>query len=259
MTRPARFGMLRAMRGREASLGLVGPICLWLCACTGGTETGNPVVTGSLSYTGFSSAPEQYGIGEGGEVATIEAAWFNLAEVRVSATGCGAPAHADFEIAGLGLGDHAAGNHNSTAFEVSAGSFCQVELPFVSVPADASSGPERLRGHAVLLEGRLANGTPFSILSDAAPRLPLQSEPGGFALSAGRADALVAFDFAVWLGRLDFAGATVNDGALEISAASNRSLLEPFEEDLGAGVVLYRDGDADGVVDEEPEELARVR
>jgi hypothetical protein len=253
-----RRGM-RGMRGRDALLGLVAPCCLWLVGCAGGTETGNPVVTGSLSYTGVTSSPQRFGVGQGGEVATIEAAWFNLDVVTVSATGCGAPAHADLEIAALGLGDHAAGNHNSTAFQVEPGSFCRVELPFVSVPDDASSGPERLRGHAILLEGRLADGTPFSILSNAVPKLPLQSEPGGFRLATGSADALVAFDFAGWLGRLDFAAATLTGGVLEISAESNRELLAQFEEDLGAGVVLYRDADADGRLDDEPDELARVR
>jgi hypothetical protein len=251
--------MLRGMRGRDASLGLIWPFCFWLVGCTGGTETGNPIVTGSLSYTGVTSSPQQFGVGQDGTVATIEAAWFNLDVVTVSATGCGAPDHPDLEIAALGLGDHAAGNHNSTAFEVDPGSFCRVDLPFVSVPDDASSGPARLRGHAILLEGRLADGTPFSILSDAVPKLPLQSEPGGFELVAGSADALVAFDFAAWLGRLDFTAATLTDGVLEISAELNRELLEQFDEDLGAGVVLYRDANADGQLDDEPEELARVR
>lgn len=244
--------MLPHMRLLVASL-------LGLCGCTGGTETGNPVVTGSLSYTGYSSAPARYGVGRDAEVARIDSAWFNLTEVTVSASGCGAPEREGFEIAALGLGDHAAGNHNSTAFEASAGSFCNVELPFAPVASDAAVGPERLRGHALLLEGTLADGTPFSVLSDAAPSLPLQAEPGGFALTAGRADALVAFDFAVWLGSVSFESATLEDGAIVISATQNSDLLDQFENSLPAGVVLYRDEDADGVLDDEAEELARVR
>jgi hypothetical protein len=232
---------------------------LVVCGCTGGTETGNPVVSGSLSYTGYSSVPERFGVGRDGEVARVDSAWFNLAAVTVSAAGCGAKEREGFEIDALGLGDHAAGNHNSTAFETYAGSFCQLELPFAPVSSDAATAPEPLRGHALLLEGTLAAGTPFSILSDVEPRLPLQSEPGGFALSPGRADALVAFDFAVWLGHLSFETATVEDGVITISPAQNSDLLDQFENDLPAGVVLYRDRDADGVVDPEPEELARVR
>lgn len=260
MTRWQPLGMLRGMRGFElALLGVLCAPCLGLGGCTGGTQTGNPVVTGSLSYTGYSSAPERYGVGTDADVARVESAWFNLASISVSAAGCGAPEREGFEIAALGLGDHAARSHNSTAFELSPGSFCSVDLPFVRVPDDASSGPSALRGHAILLEGSLADGTPFSILSDAVPSLPLQAEPGGFELSAGSADVLVAFDFATWLGNLDFASATLEDGAIAISADSNRELLEQFENDLVAGVVLYRDADADGVVDDVPEELARVR
>jgi hypothetical protein len=224
--------------------------------CTGGTETGNPVVQGTLSYTGYSSAPERFGVGEGGDIATIRSAWFNLEALTVSVAGCGSQEGEAFTVAALGLGDHAAGAHVSTPFEARPGAFCSVQLPFVTVPADATAGPPQVRGHALLLTGALADGTEYSIVSDTQPVVELQAPVGGFALSSGRADVLVAFDFSTWLQDLDLAGANLTDGNIVVSAESNQDLLATFEASLSAGVALYRDAGADGVLDDNPELLA---
>lgn len=230
-----------------------------LVACTGGTETGNPVVAGTLSYSGYSSEPDRIGVGEGGDVATIEQAWFALDRVAISKQGCDQGRGQDFEVPALGLGDHAAGAHVSTAYEAEAGAFCHVELPFVPVADDAESGPAELRGHSLLIVGQLADGTALSILSDAQPSVVLEADADGFVLETGLSDALVAFDFARWLEGIDFAQAERIDDTIVISAESNAALLEQVEANLAAGIVLYRDADADGVLDDDPEELARVR
>jgi hypothetical protein len=250
--------MLRVMKQGLVARGAVGWLLL-AAGCTGGTETGNPVVTGSLAYTGHSSAPEQIGVREGGDVVTVSGAWFELDAVSVSATGCASGAGEDFEIAALGLGDHAAGAHVSTRYEAAQGTFCSLELPFARVAEDSSGGPEALRGHTLLLSGQLADGTEFSLVSDAEPALLLEAEAGGFELAAGLADAVVAFDFAAWLADLDFASATLDAGRIVISPDSNAELLEQLESNLAAGVVLYRDQDGDGFLDADPQELARVR
>ncbi len=256
MTRREALGMLPAMkRGLVSSLALGSS--LFVSGCTGGTETGNPVVTGSLSYTGYSSASDQIGVREGGELATVSGAWFELDTVSVAS--CDSAGGEDFEVTALGIGDHAAGAHVSTSYQASAGSFCRVELPFARVADDASNGPEELRGHSLLLTGQLADGTEFSLVSDAQPRLLLEAEAGGFELSAELPDAVVAFDFATWLADLDFAGATLDAGRVVISPDANGMLLEQFESNLAAGVVLYRDADGDGFLDAAPQELARVR
>jgi hypothetical protein len=258
VTRGESLGMLPAMKQGLLSSLAVGSLLLGT-GCTGGTETGNPIVTGSLSYTGYSSAPDQIGVREGGEVATVSSAWFELDTVSVSSLGCTGGQGDDFDVAALGLGDHAAGAHVSTSYMASEGNFCSVELPLSRVADDASNGPEELRGHSLLLTGQLADGTEFSLVSDAQPRLVLEAEAGGFELSVELSDAVVAFDFATWLGDLDFAAATLDAGRIVISPDSNAELLEQFESNLAAGVVLYRDADGDGFLDAEPEELARVR
>lgn len=256
MTRARCFGMLPAM-DRVFAVGLG-----WLLvACTGGTETGNPVVTGTLSYSGYSSAPDRVGVGvgEGGDVATIEQAWFALDRVAISTEGCEQGRGQDFEVPALGLGDHAAGAHVSTDYEAEAGTFCHVELPFLSVAEDAEAGPVELRGHSLLIVGQLADGTALSIVSDARPRVLLEADASGFVLDLGSSSALLTFDFARWLEGVDLAQAERVDDAVVISPDSNPELLEALEANLAAGVVLYRDAEGDGVLDDEPEELARAR
>jgi hypothetical protein len=260
VTRPHRQGMLRAMRARSW-LGFGWVLCALSClACNSGTETGNPSLTGALSYTGYSSKPAYVGVREAGSVATIENAWLDLDSVSISPDGdCGISGGEAFVVPALGVGDHAAGAHNFTAYAAKAGSFCRVDLPFARVPSDASSGnvPDQLPGNSLLITGTLSDGTPFSIASSATPVVQLRAEGAGFMLSADQPDAVMAFDFAAWLDGVDFDAAERSDGQIVISTDSNSSLLATFEQNLAAGVTLYRDRDGDGVIDVDAELLAR--
>lgn len=260
MTWCGAFGMLQRMSARVRILAWsVGALMPLLAGCTGGTETGNPSITGQLSYTGVSSAPTEIGVREGGDVATVRAAWFSLDRVTVSAAGeCGISGDDEFVVDALGIGDHAAGIHNVTAFEAVAGAFCSVEVPFVAVPADEEAAPVELRGHVVVLAGELADGTPFVIQSDEPALVRLQAAGRGFELSSNAADALIAFDFATWLADVDLASASVEAGQVALSETSNTALLREVEARLAKGVALYRDSDGDGVIDGEPELLANV-
>jgi hypothetical protein len=259
VTQPRRTGMLRAMRARVrlASWWLVG--ALSCVACNSGTETGNPSVNGALSYTGYSSKPD-YGVREGGAVATIANVWLDLGPVSISPEGpCGIEGGEEFSVPALGVGDHAAGSHNSTAYAAKAGSFCDVALPFARVPSQAGGAnlPEELRGNSLLITGKLIDETPFSIASDAISLIRLRAEGSGFVLSADQADAVIAFDFGAWLDGIDLAAADRVDGQIVISSSSNRSLLVALEGNLAAGVALYRDRDGDGLVDVDAELMAR--
>lgn len=266
MTLARRLGMLpRVNVQRSGSVfSLLAACAVLVAGCNSGTETGNPSVTGSLSYTGYSSAPDDYGIGEGGSIATIERAWFGTAEVDFSissADGCEGDAPEGFVAPALGVGDHAAGNHNSTPFTAKPGAFCGVELPFVPVSRTAEGVPAELAGHAILVEGTLADGTPFRIVSDSAPRVQLTADVNGaFDLGANEADLLLAFDFATWLSRMELILLEPNeDGVIEITAETNAAALSAFETSVGEGVRLFRDRDADGALDEDPELLAEAR
>lgn len=260
MTRPRGKGMLRAMRARVwlGSRALVG--ALSCVACNSGTETGNPSLTGALSYTGYSSNPADYGVRDDGAVATVANAWLDLDSVRISPDGaCGIDGGEAFSVPALGVGDHAAGRHNSTAYAAKAGSFCSVTLPFARVsPSETTANlPDELRGNSLLITGKLADGTPFSIASSAIPVVELRAETSGFVLAAGKDDVVIAFDFAAWLDRIDWAAVERLDGQIVISASSNGSSLATFEANLAAGVALYRDRDGDGLIDVDAELLAR--
>lgn len=260
MTRPRGLGMLRPMRAR-VWLGwcwLLGALsCI---ACNSGTETGNPSLTGALSYTGYSSKPTDYGVRDDGAVATITNAWLDLDSVSISPDGaCGVDGGDAFVVPALGVGDHAAGQHNATAYTAKAGSFCSVALPFARVPgtSGAADVPAELRGNSLFITGKLADGTPFSIASSATPVIELRAGDSGFELSADRSDIVIAFDFAAWLEGVDLAAAERVDGQVVISSRSNRDLLATFEENVATGVALYRDRDGDGLVDTDAELLAR--
>jgi hypothetical protein len=231
-----------------------------LAGCAGGTETGNPSLTGQLSYTGISSAPASIGVRGGGAVANVQNAWFGLGQVTVSSSGdCGLNRNRTFSVPALGIGDHAAGAHNATEFEGAAGAFCSVELPFQSVAADDTKSPAELRGHGIVVAGELADGTPFLLRSDAAPIVRLQGEANGFEFSAQDPNVLIAFDFATWLQGVDWAAASVDAGRINVDAGSNTDILRSFESQLASGVALYRDVDGDGVLDDLPVLLAHAR
>ncbi len=250
--------MVVAMRAR-VSIASCLPALLGLSgACTSGTETGNPSLTseGLLSYTGYSSKPDEFGVLEGGSIATVTRAWLDLDTVTISPEGnCGIERGGAFTTPGLGIGDHAAGKHNSTAYEAPQGLFCTVALPFLKVPASASGVPDELQGQSLLIEGNLADGTPFSIASRSAQVIELEAVGTGFEL-VKLPDVLMAFDFAAWLGAIDFADAALSDGRIIISDSSNVALLGQLEANLAAGVALYQDHNADGVVDSDAQLLA---
>jgi hypothetical protein len=230
-------------------------------ACTGGTETGNPSFSGALSYTGYSSSPD-IAVGESGAEPrlSVENAWLSLDGVTLSREGaCALEATDAVRLPALGVGDHAAGAHNFTPFEAAAGAYCNVELPLKRVTSaeELGSAPAELEQHSILLTARLADGTPLRILSAATPRVVLLPDRAGFELLESGGDLLIAFDFAAWLGELDFTAATRVEGAIEVSEQANPELLAAFEAQLSRGVALYRDRDGDGRLDAELELLAR--
>jgi len=255
MTAAERLGKLRKMPPRLGLLALL----LALPSCTGGTEAGNPKFEGALSYTGISSSPEDYAIKAPGAVASIESAWLDLAAVEISAEGACEGDGQTVTIQGLGVGDHAAGAHVETAFEARPGTFCSFSLPFERAARVPDGAPEELTGHSILLLGELADGTPFRLVSDAVPLLHLEAEAGGFELTNTRANVLVAFDFAAWLGAVPLSEAAREGDAIRIDSEHNAELLAAFDQALASGVALYRDANADGKLDEDAELLARAR
>jgi hypothetical protein len=221
-----------------------------LSGCTGGTETGNPPFEAKLSYTAYSTRPETISVGGAGSVLTVSAAWLDLGDVGFVIGGtCAAPDAESLFAAGLGVGDHAAAKPASTRFTLNTGSYCEVDLPFISVPsALPDEAPPELADHSIMLQGTLANGTSFSVLSNTTTTTRLAPPAGDFTVRKESPNVLFAFDVAAWLGALDFSSANIQGGSITVSADQNPALLELFEARLGRGVSLYPDENGDGHV-----------
>jgi len=258
VTRVRRLGMLgfvvRCIARMSLALSLVAA-----SGCSSGTETGNPPFQAELSYTAYSSEPESIGVRDPGRQAVVDSAWLDLDAVTLrDASSCAAAAPTVTSVPALGIGDHAAGQHNATRFSLSGGEYCGLDLPFVLAPAAAIRGavPPDLEQHSIMLAGALADGTRFTLLSAATPTVRLVADASRFEISAEHAQTLIAFDVAAWLGDLDWASAVRSGGAIQISADANSALLTQFESRLARGVALYRDADGDGQLDANAERLA---
>jgi len=231
-----------------------------LGACSGGTETGNPpLFKAELSYTAYSGLPTLVGVRAPSSEVVVDHAWLDLDSVALLGAGsCAASAPTPVSLPALGVGDHAAGQHNATSFALRGGEYCALELPFVLAPrAELGAGaPADLEHHSIMLAGELADGTPFTLLSTSTPRVRLRADSGSFEISENHARTLIAFDLAEWLADLNWADATRVDGVIRITSEDNPALLAQFESQLGRGIALYRDENGDGQLDEQPERLA---
>jgi hypothetical protein len=242
---------------------LVRFFALVLCAttggCSGGTETGNPPFRAELSYTAYSSMPLRVGVREPSSQTVVDSAWLDLDAVALIGAGrCGQAEARPVSVPALGVGDHASGQHNSTVFALAASEYCALELPFVLAQQSelGKDAPPDLARHSIMLAGALADGTQFTLLSAATPRVRLNADSGSFEISAAAPRTLIAFDVAEWLADLDWATATRVNGAIRISPDENPALLAQFEANLPRGVALYRDENGDGKLDELPVRLA---
>jgi len=227
--------------------------------CTGGTETGNPPFKAELSYTAYSSDPTRVGVRAPSTQLVVDNAWLDLDGVALLGTGsCADTTPATLSLPALGIGDHAAGQHNATVFRVASGDYCALEVPFVLAPQSevGEGAPPDLARHSIMLAGALSDGTPFTLLSASTPRVRLLADAGSFEISAQSSRTLIAFDLAAWLADLNWEQAARVDGVIHISTDENAALLAQFEGQLARGIALYRDEDGDGQLDAQPERLA---
>lgn len=234
--------------------------CSWLSGCAG-TETGNPSFVGKLGYDAYTSAPSVVALtmalqGSAEPALTVDNAWLVLGDVELQrGSDCeGRGAHV--AIDGLGAGDHATGQAPPTEFESAEGKYCGVRLPFAPSAELPEGAPESLTAESVLVSGKLPDGRAYEIHSKLQESLSLHATAGDFVMDSDHNSVVIGFDVARWLRELRWDEATVSDGSIVISEASNRELLEQFEAALPAGVALFRDRDADGELDPDPEQLA---
>jgi hypothetical protein len=230
-----------------------------LTACAG-TETGNPSFAGELAYNTHASDPAVAALrtSEGG--AQVDSAWLVLGDARfVDAAHCERRDEVEFNVQGLGAGDHATPAAAVSEFQLEVGDYCGLELPLIRAAAGElpDDAPAQLEGHSIVIEGEGADGRPFRIESGAELPLFLAADDGSFLMDADGAQVLVGFDVSVWLSDVDLSSATASDdGVVVVSSDSNSGLLDAFEQNLPRGVALFRDPEGQRVVDEAGAELA---
>jgi hypothetical protein len=235
--------------------------CLLMLAACAGTEAGNPPFDGTLSYAAYSKDVSVAALRVGdGQAPVVQTAWLALGDVRfVPAADCTAHAEAPIGSPALGVGDHASGHATKTRLELAEGSYCAVRLPLLLAGANVGNAPAALPGHSMLIEGRLADGSTFSIRSRLNRELYLGAQPKAFEMSPAAGSVLIAFDLSAWLKDLDFTTAQSQAGVLIVDEGHNPELLRRFEQNVVSGTALYRDAKASGEIDPSVAPLASGR
>jgi hypothetical protein len=130
--------------------------------------------------------------------------------------------------------------------------YCAVDLTLRRSRGKADEVPLELRGHSILIRARRADGTRVLLRSRLDSTVRLAAGEGGFELAAEKTRLVLAADLARWLGDLDLSLADVPDDGerpvIRIDERHNRDLLRAFEEDVAAGLGLYRGDDDDAAL-----------
>lgn len=230
----------------------------WLCLGCAGTETGNPSVVAQIALTAHSSDHGRVAIraAEGG--LTLQRAWLSLGALSLlEGSDCSAETRR-FTAAALGAADHAEPRAALLALDAEDGEYCGLAVPFAPSMEVPPGAPAELGELSVLLEGNLPDGAAFSLASAASREVLVRVAAPGFALDSQRSALLLGFDVATWLRDPSLVDASRElDGSVRIDAMRNVTLLRGFEAALAPGIELYRDRDADAVLDPQPEFLGR--
>lgn len=237
---------------------LLTALSLALIGCASGTETGNPSLTVSLSFSAHSSKPDIVAVREGSAAVVVSEVWLSLGPVALVEGDDCALGSERFESAALGVGNHAAAQPGHTDVKTEPSAFCSLELEFVSSAEIPSGAPSALSGRSIAVKGELADGTAFLLVSGYEGHVPVRAVDTSFALSDGEAAMLLGFDLAAWLEGIELATLSrEDDGSILIDEQRNAALVAAFEAALPGGLELYRDRDADGRLDQDPELIAR--
>ncbi len=142
--------------------------------------------------------------------------------------------------------------------------FCRFELEVKKVRAqDQPDGaPDDILDRAVWIEGRLPDGTPFTLETREDDKLRLEPTAGDFfELPDGESRLFLAFDLNTWFNGLSFDDVgeegedePIEDGVLRIDKEVDEDWTKEFRDNLVDSVRLFRDLDGDGVLDPEERE-----
>jgi hypothetical protein len=246
----------------------------WLCACAGGTETGNPSFTGTLEYNAYTTNAAQVALrvetsDPEPSALVVDEAWLVLGDVGFysgasgteDAGACDPSTEAAAHSKGIGPGDHAAEAFATADITLAAGDYCGVRVPFEPASAarvaELTGAPEALAGHSIVITGTLPDGRAFELRSASEHEVFLSADDAAFEMSREAGNVLIGFDVAQWLSPLDFSAATVDaDGVVYVDGERNPQLLSAFDAQVASGTALFRDPDDDGAVKTDSVRLA---
>jgi len=215
-------------------------------ACTV-TETGNP----SLALTAHTTDDRFWTVGPG---AVVEHMWVVIGGMRfVSRDECAAASGVS-QVSGPLIVDLVSGD--VLEVNLADAEYCRLEVDYALGTAPLPEGaPAELAGAAFVIEGTTADGQPLRIISRNPMRYRLDANLTDFAVSPDERSFILSVDVSDLLARVAL-GVTVErpDGSIVISADENEAQLTVIEEDVERSLHLFRDADADHVLD--MEELA---
>lgn len=242
---------------RLALQGAAATAVVCLCACAGGTETGNPAVPVSIALGIRSSDPSVVAIHGDSSSSAIEEAWVAFGDPLFLGKGeCGMiddiPMRGPTRIAA----DLAAPDA-TIELEVEPGTSCGMWVPINgrTPEADLPKGaPPELAMASIVLRGARADGTPFILEHDEQDELEVVATRGTFDVSELGPTLFLAFDVADLMRNVDLDAMDVKpdaDGLIRINGTDNHMALhEAFDLQLECSLELYRDEDGNGELDE---------
>lgn len=225
-----------------------------------GTETGNPSLA-LVAVDAHSSDPARVSVRGTTSAVVIDQAWIAFGAFGLVPEGGCPGTTGEREGAVLGVGDHS--EPGAVSFDIpldDASRFCGLVAPFAPLSGALPAGaPPELAGRTIVLLGHLADGTRVRIVSAFDGDVMVGDAGGGaFALSTDEPGLFVGLDVARWLGDVDLSGATHEaDGSIVLDDTSNTALRDAIDARIPDGVELYRDEDADGVLDPTPVLIGR--
>lgn len=225
-----------------------------LCACAGGTETGNPAVPIEIALGLRSSEPSVIALNAGAAGTVVKQAWVAFGEpVFVDVGGCGSLEDAGEPGATRAVTDLASPDA-TIDLDVPAKTYCgmwvplQGETPADELPPDA---PDELAHHSIVLRGERDDGTPFLLMHAEQDELEIVATKATFDVSELGPTLILAFDVADWMRDIDLDNAELNaDGEIVIDPPSNAALHAAFDRQLECSLELYLDEDENGGLDE---------